>query len=110
VEKEVMSPKSVIGLIRQIGGVAVLAHPGISRVDDDLPDLVACGLEGIEAFHADHSLEQVHEYLGIAKRHDMFVTGGSDFHGEAVRGLGVGAVYVPDCVLDGLEARRRPRS
>ncbi len=110
VDKEVMSPDSVIGMIRGIGGLAVLAHPGISRVDEHLAYLIACGLQGIEAFHADHSLEQVHDYLEIAKRNDMFVTGGSDFHGESVRGLGVGAVHVPDCVLDRMEEYRRPRN
>lgn len=107
VEKEAMSPEGVIDLIRRIGGIPVLAHPGVSRIDEHLPSLIEYGLEGIEAFHADHTLEQIQEYRAIAGRYGLLVTGGSDFHGESVRGLGVGAIDVPDWVLEGLRQRRR---
>ena len=104
-EKEVMAPERVIELIRQTGGVPVLAHPGVSRVDEHIERLAAVGIEGIEAFHADHSLEQMQRYRALADRLGLVVTGGSDFHGESVRGLRVGAVEVPDWVVDALDER-----
>lgn len=105
VEKEVMAPEGVIELIRRIGGIPVMAHPGISRVDSHIAELVDLGLEGIEVFHADHSLEQIQRYRALADRVGLVVTGGSDFHGESVRGLRVGAIEVPDWVVDGLKER-----
>lgn len=109
VEKEVMAPDRVIALIRHLGGVAVLAHPGVSGVGGYIDMLAAEGLDGIEAFHADHTLEQIHEYSAMADRLGLLVTGGSDFHGEAVRGLSVGAIDVPDWVVDGLKERHQDR-
>lgn len=106
VEKAVMAPSAVIALIRRIGGVPVLAHPGVSRADDHIEALVGHGLRGIEAFHADHTEEEIARYQTLARRLGLVVTGGSDFHGKGVRGQGVGAIEVPDWVLDDLEAAR----
>ncbi len=71
--------------IRAGGGFASLAHP--IRIKGDvaalLPELCAAGLEAIEAYHSDHSPELTQTYLDLARRHNLRVTGGSDFHGAA---------------------------
>jgi 3',5'-nucleoside bisphosphate phosphatase len=78
--------------IREAGGLASLAHP--IRVPGDLPailpELCAAGLDAIEAYHSDHSPEQTQLYLGLAERHGLKVTGGSDFHGGAKPGIRLG--------------------
>ena len=91
------------------GGIASMAHP--IRVQEDLPavlpELIEQGLNAIEAYHSDHSPEQTRAYLELAKRFDLQVTGGSDFHGSYKPGLDLGTgrngnVQVPDRVLDNL--------
>ena len=55
VPKFKMSARDAIELIHQAGGLAVMAHPGLNRTDEVIPDLVAAGLDGIECFHTKHS-------------------------------------------------------
>ncbi len=104
VEKEVLPPEEIISLIRDLGGVVVLAHPGVSRLDEHIEYFISLGLQGLEAYHADHTPEQVRHYLELARRLGLIVTGGSDYHGEGVRRTTVGCNRVPDWVLDGLNA------
>jgi 3',5'-nucleoside bisphosphate phosphatase len=96
--------------IRNVGGLASLAHP--VRVKGDvpalIPELCAAGLNGIEAYHSDHSSADVASYLELARRYGLLVTGGSDFHGDVkpgVRlGVGDGNLHVPREVYDRLRA------
>ena len=68
--------------IREQGGVPVLAHPGQMDSWDYVGELVAAGLEGIEAFHPDHDEADEDRAFELAREHGLFVTGGSDFHGR----------------------------
>ena len=73
-------PVDVVRLVSRAGGVAALAHPGLLRKDDLVPELVEAGLGAIEVYHNDHdSGDEVH-YLRLAERHGLDVCGGSDFH------------------------------
>jgi predicted metal-dependent phosphoesterase TrpH len=80
------------GWIREAAGIASLAHP--VRVRDDLaalmPELCSAGLNGIEAFHSDHTPADTARFLALAARHSLMVTGGSDFHGDVKPGLELG--------------------
>jgi predicted metal-dependent phosphoesterase TrpH len=96
VPKDVRSPQDVISLVRKAGGVAVLAHPGVSQLDDLIPELVEAGLGGIEAYHADHTAEQRDRYAHIAMEAGLLVTGGSDFHGPAAPNAALGSVDLPE--------------
>jgi 3',5'-nucleoside bisphosphate phosphatase len=96
--------------IRGVGGLASLAHP--VRVKGDvpslLPELCDAGLNGIEAYHSDHTPADVATYLGLARTYNLLVTGGSDFHGDVkpgVRlGVGEGNLQIPREVYDRLRA------
>jgi len=87
--------------IRNVGGIASLAHP--VRVKGDVPSLIpelcAAGLNAIEAYHSDHSPADVATYLELAARYNLLVTGGSDFHGDVKPGIrlgvGDGTLHVP---------------
>ena len=61
-----MSAPEAIALIHQAGGVAVMAHPGLNRTDEIIPELVAAGLDGIECFHSKHSAGTANHYLQMA--------------------------------------------
>ncbi len=105
VAKPVAGPVEVIESIRAAGGVAVLAHPGVTQIDDALDELVAAGLDGLEAYHAEHTRSMQDRYAGIADRRGLIATGGSDFHGISAPGASMGSVKIPDAVLPRLFAR-----
>ncbi|MBC7324371.1 MAG: PHP domain-containing protein [Moorella sp. (in: Bacteria)] len=77
-----VQPGRAIKLILEAGGVHVLAHPGLSRVDALIPALVADGLKGIEAYYPRHDVSTTRYYLELAALYRLVVTGGSDFHGD----------------------------
>lgn len=84
-----------IRVIHQGGGKAVLAHPYQLGFSDEklaltLQTLKDSGLDGLECYYPRHTPEMVRRYLSLAKRFDLHITAGSDFHGEQVR---------PDTVL-----------
>ncbi|MCS7179395.1 MAG: PHP domain-containing protein [Anaerolineae bacterium] len=91
-----ITPVEAIGLIRQAGGVAVLAHPTASGVAEHIPTLASLGLQGIEVFYPEHSFENIKALLRLARQYRLLVTGGSDFHGfEPGMGAPLGSCGVP---------------
>lgn len=76
------SPAAVIAQIHAAGGLASMAHPGLTRQPDLLTALVGDGLDAVEVFHGDHSPEIQRELTSFAQQHGLLVTGGSDFHGD----------------------------
>ena len=76
----------VIEAIKGAGGVPVLAHPQLSRVDEKIPELVDQGLRGVEGYCLDHGPRDIARYLELAKKYDLLVTGGSDCHGPSTPG------------------------
>ncbi len=95
VPKTKMSALEGVELIHQAGGLAVMAHPGLNRTDDIIPDLIAAGLDGIECFHTKHSTVMAERYLEIAEKYNLLVTGGSDCHGFSKRQPLIGTVKLP---------------
>lgn len=95
VPKTKMSALEAVELIHQADGLAVMAHPGLNRTDDIIPDLVDAGLDGIECFHTKHSTVMSERYLEIAEEYDLLVTGGSDCHGFSKKAPLIGTVKLP---------------
>lgn len=86
-----LTPEEGIRLIREAHGVAVLAHPGVHGLEAGIPTWVKAGLQGIEVLHSQHNLGDELRYLEIAKEYGLITTGGSDFHGEALKpGVNIG--------------------
>jgi hypothetical protein len=95
VPKTKMSALEGVELIHQAGGLAVMAHPGLNRTDEIIPDLVDAGLDGIECFHTKHSTALSERYLEIADRFHLLVTGGSDCHGFSKGKPLIGGIKLP---------------
>jgi 3',5'-nucleoside bisphosphate phosphatase len=79
-------PVRAVRLLREAGGVAVMAHPFASRrgrvVDDSVIEAMAeAGMAGLEVNHRDHSGKEVRRGLDLAESLGLFVTGSSDYHG-----------------------------
>lgn len=99
------SPYDAVRSIKETGGVAVLAHPMITNVDELIPGLVKAGLDGIEVYYPNCGSNVTNFYLGIAKKHGLIITGGSDAHGVAKKNTYVGKVKVPYEVVEQLKER-----
>ncbi len=109
-------PDEAIAMIREAGGVAVLAHPfTLNHPDPEalrvlLAGLAAMGLAGVECYYPEHTPEQEALYLRLARELDLAVTGGSDFHGDNKPEVALGRVNVqPKLTYDlvaGLKARQ----
>lgn len=96
--KTVLSPQEAIALIHAAGGLAFIAHPGLIRLaghetpETRLTALRALGLDGVEAYYSKHSPAQTEQFLRLARKLDLLVTGGSDFHGDNKPDTPLGAV------------------
>jgi len=86
VDRYALDPARAIGLIREAGGVAVLAHPRASRdtrvTDGQIAGLAAAGLAGVEVFHPDQPEAERAGLLALASGLSLVATGGSDDHGS----------------------------
>ena len=104
------TPQDAVRIVHDMGGLAVLAHPAqilvlpqevsenfhlYTEEEKDrakyfyagarnalMETLAEGGLDGIECRHSTHTAEETEEFLGFAKAHTLFATGGSDFHAE----------------------------
>lgn len=111
---------SAIRLIRDAGGVAVLAHPGLLRstngalLETVMADFVHMGLCGIEVHYPEHTTADTARFSAIADRHRLLVTGGTDFHGAIKPGLRMGDAggdfHVPFHLYDALRQACRKQT
>lgn len=84
VNRRKLDARQAIELIRNAGGTAVLAHPGLIATDDlegEVRRLADMGIEGIEAFYPSHPDDLVRRCLSMARSMNLLVTCGSDYHG-----------------------------
>ena len=98
------APAEVVAVIHAAGGVASLAHPGLTRQPEIIEPLAAAGLDALEVYHSDHTPEMQAEALATTDRLKMSITGGSDYHGDDRR-RPIGAVTLPQAAFDDLSAR-----
>jgi predicted metal-dependent phosphoesterase TrpH len=109
------SPADVVRFVHEVGGIASLAHPAVTKRDDLIGPLADQGLDAIEVYHSDHTPEDEREYLNQSLRFNLAVSGGSDFHGEDPAASGrsrrstIGVVSLPAEAFAGLEARAHSR-
>lgn len=80
-EMEYMNVLDAVRVIKDSGGLAVLAHPAGYRNLDLIPQLAELGLDGLEAWHPLHSEGDVRAIQELSRQYSLLLTGGSDFHG-----------------------------
>jgi len=113
-DKERLSASEAITLIREAGGLCVLAHPSQLRCQNDaqlellVKNLVDQGLAGIEVLHSDHDDRMVARCQQLARQFGLLMTGGSDFHGASKKhitlGFSGGMRRVPRAYFDAVAA------
>ena len=92
VPKMRLTPRQGIELIHEAKGIAVLAHP-LNMTDERKPlrqnehfdiivQMIGWGIAGLELYYTGYQLPQIQPYLELARRHNLLLTAGSDFHQE----------------------------
>lgn len=115
VDKSRIECSRAIELINTAGGIPVLAHPCLleletgAQLEELLQEMIAMGLKGLEVFFTDHTAEQTRRFAELAARHQLLMTGGTDFHGATLPdvrlGVGKGSLHVPYAIYERLIER-----
>lgn len=99
VDRKKPTTERILNVIQQSGGLPVLAHPSSLNIpDDDFDKLISkmksLGLVGLECYYCKHDIAMTKKYISIAKKYDLLITGGSDFHGDKAKpNLKIGTGY-----------------
>lgn len=108
VPRHKLDPVEAIRIIRDAGGVAVVAHPGSFCSEQEISQWVKTGLQGIEVYHPDNSADDRRRLTRIARQKGLIITGGSDFHGYSIKpGINLGDWGVGITALKEIEQLRR---
>jgi len=105
--------EEVFSILREAGGIGVLAHPlqiqhaGIN-VSNAIEHLASMGMDGIETYYPTHSKKTRTALIRTAEECDLVLTGGSDYHGDIRPGTTLAGgrnVTVPHELLDIMKQR-----
>ena len=110
VKKFKMTPKEAASMIKDVGGIPVLAHPKtINTKNKKLADVVKAfvddGMEGIEVYHIEHTAKDVKELEKLAAKLNLLMTGGSDCHGLGKKEILIGKVKIPYELVEKMKER-----
>jgi predicted metal-dependent phosphoesterase TrpH len=115
IDKVKLGEADALRMIKESGGLAILAHPHLMRYDtmvdtrNKILALAEMGLDGFEVFYPGIPEETTRDLLELARDHDFAISGGSDFHGlnrDGVKmGTGTGDLAVPDEIYFQLKKR-----
>ena len=114
VDKYRVGCAKAIEIIINAGGIPVLAHPYLlpikneKRLEALVITLKEMGLKGLETYYPEHSPRLISQYNEMANRHNLLITGGTDFHGsikpEIKLGSGTGDLYIPYQLYENLRS------
>lgn len=114
-EKYRIACEQAIEIIIGAGGLPVLAHPFLLNMksDTELEKLIDVlkymGIKGIEVYYPAHPPEKTVLYAELAKKYDLLMTGGTDFHGSLTpdiqMGTGKGDLLIPYSLYEKLVSR-----
>ena len=112
IERPKITPVEAVHLIREAGGLAVLAHPVLCQLSEDelkqmIQDMKDAGMCGIEAVYSENSGDDEMRMRALAASFGLLITGGSDFHGknkpDIQLGTGKGNLHIPYAFLQSLK-------
>lgn len=115
VDRMKITPMRAVELIHEAGGTAILAHPCLYKmkrkeIEVMVQEMIAAGLDGIEAVYSCNQGSDEKDYKEMAARYGLLVSGGSDFHGSnkpyIKLGTGKGNLTVPYELLEQIKMSR----
>lgn len=107
-----ISCEHAMSIINHYGKGAFLAHPllykfSYTQIEELLEYLKSLGLVGIEAYHSSCSSYESGRLREIAKKHQLIISGGTDFHGvvkpDIFLGTGKGSLRITSAILDNIK-------
>ncbi len=108
VERDKITPMEAVTLIKNAGGIAILAHPVLYHMPEPelcgmIEQMKTAGLDGMETIYSCNEGADEAYYTALASRYDLLPSGGSDFHGsnkpDIFLGRGKNNIRVPYSVL-----------
>lgn len=118
VPRKTLDLRECVSLLSRLGATVCMAHPRLihcpdSWLDGVVEELKPLGLSALEAYHSDHSPADERFCVGLARKYQLELSGGSDYHGQAKPGIrlgvGRGGLRVPAHLLEELKAARKRR-
>ena len=115
--KPQVSCEKAMDILTKYSKGAFLAHPllyhlGYSQIDELLSHLKNLGLKGLEAYHSSNNSYESDRLRALALKHDLLISGGSDFHGvvkpNIKLGTGRGGMKIPMRLLDEIRLLNQP--
>ncbi len=115
VPRKAVTPHEAVQILAKTGATVVLAHPALipcslEELDELISELSPLGLNALEAYHSAHSFKDERVLVGLAAKHELLLSGGSDFHGKSKPGValakGKGSLRIPYFVLEKMKAKR----
>jgi hypothetical protein len=116
IPKVKLTSGQAISALKSDKATVILAHPyslelQALELESELVRLKTFGLDGLEVFYPDHSQEQTELFARLAQKLDLFISGGSDFHGRIkpdIRlGVGRGDLILPYSLVEKMKISRR---
>lgn len=115
-DKKRLPADQAIQMIHDAGGTSVIAHPFVLRKKDqanfeqNIKYLIDRGIQGIEVYYTEHTRGEEALFADLARRYDLVISGGSDFHGTVkpdIRlGRGFGDMKISYDILENIKEAR----
>ena len=89
-QKKGISAQECIEIIKNAGGLVSLAHPSSLKLcDEELDNRIKqyreWGLDSLEVYHPNNNPKQREYYYELAKKYELLISGGTDYHGYEVK-------------------------
>lgn len=116
--KEKITPEHAMKILTDCNASPVLAHPYQYHLGDKKTEELVCylkdlGLQGLEVYHSSNNQYESGKLRKLARKYDLFPTGGSDFHGsnkpDIRLGVGRGGLRITALLLDDIKRIRREK-
>ncbi len=116
--KEKITPEHAMKMLRDCKASPVLAHPyqyhlGDKKTEELVSYLKEMGLHGLEVYHSSNNQYDSGKLKKLAKKYQLFPTGGSDFHGtnkpDIDLGTGRGGLRISALLLDDIKRIRQEK-
>lgn len=94
-KEDIIDLRKMIKIIHNAGGVVFLAHPYIYNNVNSVEEMVGniaktYDIDGIECYYSTFNKKQTENILNCAKKYNLYISGGSDFHGERKPDIRIG--------------------
>lgn len=104
--KPSLGPAEVIATIKQAGGISILAHPFKNHTESIIPEFIAFGVDGVEAYYFFHDQNQIRTCEKWLEKYNLIPTGGTDYHGYPDGNRAFGTFSAPYKCLEALKDKK----